>query len=122
MSIESIRMNDNEVVPSNSRRAKIVDDNDVPRFLMQGCGFDSYQDLVLLIASIAKSEDKTFPPEIFRKIANFFTTTHLDPTKTRALRCSSTSGQFSLDQCLVDSENSWWISASGSLRNGASLI
>jgi hypothetical protein len=108
--------------PDFSKRTRIIDDNEEPRFLLQGCGFDSYQDLVFLIAIIAKSSDTTFPPEIVRNISNFFTTKHLDSSKTRALRCSSTSGQHSLDQCLVDTENSWWISARGSLRNGASRI
>ncbi|KAG7346658.1 hypothetical protein IV203_005727 [Nitzschia inconspicua] len=88
------------------------------RFLMQGCGFDSYHDLILLLAKIPISRDKTFPPEILTNVASFFTTARLDPSKTRALRCSSTSGQYSLDQCLVDTENSWWISATSSLRNG----
>jgi hypothetical protein len=93
-----------------------------PRFLMQGCGFNTYRDLVLLLAHIAKSHSRTFPPEILRNIASFFTTANLDPSKTKALRCSSTSGQYSLEQCLVDTENSWWISAAGSLRNGMSWI
>lgn len=106
------------IVTAATKRAKIVDDNDEPRFLLQGCEFDSYQDLVFLIARIVKSRNKTFPPEIMRNIANFFTTKRLNPSRTRALRCSSTTAQHSLDQCLVDTENSWWISADGSLRNG----
>jgi hypothetical protein len=111
--------------PNVSKRAKIVDDNHETRFLLQGCGFDSFADLVCLVARVGKSSDNntnTFPPEIVRNIVNFFTTTHLDSRKTRALKCSSTSGQHSLDQCLVDTENSWWISANGSLRNGTSHI
>lgn len=118
----SINSDDIDRPNYSKKRAKVmVDDNhDEPRFLLQGCGFDSYQELVILIARIANSSDITFPSEIVRNIVHFFTTKRLDSNKTRALRCSSTSGQHSLDECLVDTENSWWISANGSFRNGTS--
>jgi hypothetical protein len=96
----------------------VVDDSDEPRFLMQGLGFASYQVLVNLIWKIGRGQHKAMPPEIVRHIATFFTTKRLDPNKSRALTCSSSSGQYSLDECLVDSENSWWISSFGSFRNG----
>jgi hypothetical protein len=98
----------------------ILDNDGKPRFLMQESGYPSYQVLTRTIGTIvdSKIQNKTIPPEIIRSIAVFFTTRRLDPKETEAIRASSTSGQYSLDQCLVDSESSWWISAFGSFRNG----
>mmetsp|Transcript_19655 Transcript_19655/g.36688 ORF Transcript_19655/g.36688 Transcript_19655/m.36688 type:complete len:206 (-) Transcript_19655:230-847(-) len=85
---------------------------------MTGSGFTSYQSLVNVVGKLPKNHKLALPAEICKNVANFFTTRRLDPTKTRAVTCSSTSGQYSLDHCLIDSENSWWISSFGSFRNG----
>lgn len=97
----------------------ILDNEGQRRFLMRNSGYSSYQALTQLITKIvSKTQKQTVPQEIIRKIAIFFTTKRLDPKQTRAVRASSALGQYSLDQCLVDSDTSWWISAPGSFRNG----
>ena len=60
------------------------------------------------------------PNEIIRDIAIYFTVKKLDPTKTRAIGCSSSSSELhELKECLIDSSSSWWISSihEGSFHN-----
>lgn len=85
---------------------------------MKGTEFSSYESLVQLIAKVPQNWGLTMPPEIFRNVANYFTVCPVDPSKTRALACSSSSGQYSLEHCLIDNDNSWWISEFGSFRKG----
>merc|ERR1711865_4916 len=60
------------------------------------------------------------PQEIIQNIALYFTVTKLDPSETRAIACSSSTKQHKLQQCLIDSKSSWWISSMGSFRKGMS--
>jgi hypothetical protein len=99
----------------------VVDDierNSPPRYLMRGTAFSSYASLVHLVAKVPRRVGITLPHEILQNIAHYFTVGEVDPSKARALACSSTSGQHSLEQCLIDNDNSWWISSIGSFRNG----
>jgi hypothetical protein len=96
----------------------MICNDDGPRFLMDGTGFQCYDHLVHHISKMAKFYDCNLPNEIITNVAGFFTIKPLDPDRTRALTCSSTSGQYSLDHCLIDSESSWWISSTGAFRNG----
>lgn len=101
--------------------AVAVDDierDEPPRFLMKGTAFSSYASLLQLIASVPQEFGITLPLEILQNIAHYFTVGEVDSSKARALSCSSTSGQYSLEHCLVDNDNSWWISAVGSFRYG----
>ena len=100
--------------------AVLLDHDKKPRYLMQESGYPSYQALKETIGRIvdSKIQDRSIPPEIVQKIAIFFTTRRLEPKQTRVNGVSSTSGQYNVEECLVDSENSWWISAFGSFRHG----
>ena len=119
----------------------IMADNadDEPRFLINGTPFSSYQDLTNVIEKLFQADNNEssatksgkrprrpqlstlslLPPEIVRNIATYFTVKKLDPSKTRALSCSSSSKQHNLRECLVDSPSTWWISSYGSFQNGA---
>jgi hypothetical protein len=85
---------------------------------MIGTGFPSFESLENLIRTLPSSHGWLLPPEIATHVADFFTVKALNANETRPLACSSTSGQYGLEHCLIDSENSWWISAQGSFRNG----
>ena len=102
----------------------IHDDDDGPRFLMtESTGFKSIKSLVHQISQLANAYECDLPNEIILKnIVTFFTVKPLNPDRTKALSCSSTSGQYSLDHCLIDSESSWWISSTGTFRNGTYYI
>jgi hypothetical protein len=86
-------------------------------------GFKSIKSIVHHISQLANAYECTLPNEIILKnIATFFTVKPLNPDRTKAVSCSSTSGQYSLDHSLIDSESSWWISSTGTFRNGTSII
>lgn len=71
--------------------------------------------------SLPSSSLPLLPNEIIRDIAIYFTVKKLDPTKTRAIGCSSSSSELhELKECLIDSSSSWWISSinEGSFHNG----
>jgi len=109
---------------------------DEQRYLINGTSFSSYEDLTNMIGKLKpkrgkrqrqlqysiyanESSSKKLLPEIIRNIASYFTVTKLDPAKTRAVGCSSSSRQHEkLKECLDDSTSSWWISSIGSFQNG----
>mmetsp|Transcript_29142 Transcript_29142/g.78862 ORF Transcript_29142/g.78862 Transcript_29142/m.78862 type:complete len:123 (+) Transcript_29142:170-538(+) len=117
--------------------------DDEQRHLMNGTSFTSLEHLTNFIKSMYQTRDNEsqqtgrddqrsrsvtkqsvvslLPPEIVRNIAIYFTVKKLDPSKTRVLRCSSSSNHYELRECLVDSTSSWWISSFGSFDNGVYL-
>lgn len=105
------------------------------RYLINGTPFSSYEDLTNMIGKLKpkrrkrqrqlqhstyanESTSEKLLPEIIRNIAVYFTVKKLDPSKTRAIGCSSSSKQHELKECLDDSTSSWWISSIGSFQNG----
>mmetsp|Transcript_23210 Transcript_23210/g.54777 ORF Transcript_23210/g.54777 Transcript_23210/m.54777 type:complete len:125 (-) Transcript_23210:1501-1875(-) len=119
--------------------------DDEQHHLMNGTSFTSLEHLTNIIKSMYQTRDNEsqqtgrddqrsrsvtqqsvvslLPPEIVRNIAMYFTVKKLDPSKTRVLRCSSSSSSnhHELRECLVDSTSSWWISSFGSFDNGVYL-
>ena len=92
-------------------------DDDEQRFLVSGTPFASnYDELTTTLRNVLKLP----PQEIIQNIALYFTVTKLDSSETRAIACSSSTKQHKLQQCLIDSKSSWWISSMGSFRKGMS--
>lgn len=93
-------------------------DDDEQRFLVSGTPFSSYDELTTTLRNVLFT--KLPPQEIIQNIALYFTVTKLDSSETRAIACSSSTKQHKLQQCLIDSISSWWISSMGSFRKGMS--
>lgn len=93
-------------------------DDDEQRFLVSGTPFSSYDELTTTLRNVLFT--KLPPQEIIQTIALYFTVTKLDSSETRAIACSSSTKQHKLQQCLIDSISSWWISSMGSFRKGMS--
>ena len=94
-------------------------DDDEQRFLVSGTSFNNFDELTTTLRNLLLCT-KLPPQEIIQNIALYFTVTKLDSSETRAIACSSSTKQHKLQQCLIDSKSSWWISSMGSFRKGMS--
>lgn len=61
---------------------------------------------------------RVLPPEILRRIANWFTVDAVTPHEVQAVDCSSSDRRHPLRCCLQEDKSTWWISRFGSMPRG----
>jgi hypothetical protein len=81
--------------------------------------FSGLRDLIRHIDfAAARSEFKHLPEEICSNVASFLTVQRCVPSDIEAVAASSMDSLFKLEGCLVDDEESWWLSGEGTMPRG----
>lgn len=82
------------------------------------CTYSQLQNLVQKINFDQSGTAKHLPPELSCHVANFLTLRKVVRGEVEAVEASSVDSPHSLSECLVDNEDSWWMSAFGTMPGG----
>ena len=84
--------------------------------------FDELRGLIRLIDFSENNRDieqsKHLPAELSSYVANFLTVKRCDHSEAEAVAASSMDSMFKLERCMVDDQDSWWLSGFGSMPRG----
>lgn len=82
------------------------------------CSFDSLQELIQQVNFDPSGTSKHLPPELSKHVANFLTVQKVVRDEVEAVGSSSMDMPHQLADCLIDDEDSWWMSGAGTMPGG----
>ena len=83
------------------------------------CSFDSLQEIVQRVNFDPSGTAKHLPPELSKHVSKFLTVRRAVRDEVEAVTASSMDmAPHKLADCLVDNEESWWMSALGTMPGG----
>lgn len=96
------------------------EDDPVPILLRPTpCSYDTLlETLCTLDFNPTSTIPQTLPADMVKLVLSFLTVKRVKPEEVQATNCSSHDGIHPLSFCLLDHDNSWWLSSHGSMPGG----